>query len=105
MDAAETRGYIEHRLHQVDWKGSPGFDDEAFARIFHWTHGIPRRVNMLCNRLLLAAYLASESRVAAKDVDVVGAELLGEVGEAGQLGSRGEKGRGRGLGVVRRSDS
>jgi putative secretion ATPase (PEP-CTERM system associated) len=105
MDPAETRAYIEHRLHQVDWKGNPGFDDEAFARIFHWTHGIPRRVNMLCNRLLLSVYLASESRVTAKDVDVVGAELLGEVGESAQFGSRGDKGQGRGLGVVRRSDS
>jgi hypothetical protein len=30
------------------------FDESSVARIFHWTSGIPRRVNVLCNRLLLA---------------------------------------------------
>ncbi len=24
LDEAETRGYIEHRLQRVDWKGDPG---------------------------------------------------------------------------------
>ena len=105
MDQAETRGYIEHRLRQVGWSGNPGFDDDAFGRIFDWTQGIPRRVNLLCNRLLLAAFLASDSQVTAKDVDTVGEELLGEVGEGGPVPSRGDQKRGRGLGVVRRSDS
>jgi len=89
MDQAETRGYVEHRLRQVGWTGHPSFDDAAFARIFHWTQGIPRRVNLLCNRLLLAVFLASESRVGASDVDAVGEEMLGEVGEAGQFASPG----------------
>lgn len=83
MDEAETRAYIEHRLRQVAWTGNPGFDDQTFARIFHWTRGIPRRVNLLCNRLLLSAYLASESTISGSGVDAVGAELLGEVGETG----------------------
>ena len=89
MDQAETRGYVEHRLRQVGWTGHPSFDDAAFARIFHWTQGIPRRVNLLCNRLLLAVFLASESRVGASDVNAVGEEMLGEVGEAGQFASPG----------------
>jgi len=89
MDQAETRGYVEHRLRQVGWTGHPSFDDAAFARIFHWTQGIPRRVNLLCNRLLLAVFLASESRVGASDVDAVGEEMVGEVGEAGQFASPG----------------
>jgi len=89
MDQAETRGYVEHRLRQVGWTGHPSFDEAAFARIFHWTQGIPRRVNLLCNRLLLAVFLASESRVGASDVDAVGEEMVGEVGEAGQFASPG----------------
>ena len=81
MDEAETRSYVEHRLHQVGWTNNPSFDEAAFGRIFHWTQGIPRRVNLLCNRLLLAAYLASESQITANGVDAVGRELLGEIGE------------------------
>jgi len=79
MDQAETRGYIEHRLRQVAWTGNPSFDEAAFGRIFHWTQGIPRRVNLLCNRGLLAAYLASESRVTAEAVDTIGEEIRGEL--------------------------
>jgi general secretion pathway protein A len=84
MDQAETRAYIEHRMHQVGWTGNnPAFDDAAFARIFHWTAGIPRRVNLLCNRLLLGAYLSSQDRLDAATVDTIGEEVRGEVGDAG----------------------
>ncbi len=89
MDPAETQGYVEHRLRQVGWTGNPSFDEAAFGHIFHWTQGIPRRVNLLCNRLLLALYLASESRVTTGAVDAIGEELLVEVGEAGQFVSPG----------------
>lgn len=81
MAQAETRAYVEHRLLQVGWKGNPSFDDQSFERIFRWTSGIPRRVNLLCNRLLLAAYLASEAHVDAGSVDAVGEELRSEVSE------------------------
>jgi putative secretion ATPase (PEP-CTERM system associated) len=84
MTEAETRSYIEHRLHQVGWQDNPSFEAAAFARIFHWTNGIPRRVNLLCNRLLLAVYLASGSRISAEAVDSVGAELVEEIGEIGR---------------------
>ena len=89
MSNEETRSYVEHRLRQVAWQDNPSFDAAAFARIFHWTNGIPRRVNLLCNRLLLAAYLASGSQVTANAVDAVGGELLDEIGESGQIISPG----------------
>jgi putative secretion ATPase (PEP-CTERM system associated) len=81
MTRQETRAYIEHRLQQVGWTGNPSFDDDAVARIFHWSAGIPRRVNLLCNRLLLAAFLGGLSRLDAALVDSIGAEMSGEVGE------------------------
>ena len=79
MAREETRGYVEHRLKQVGWSDHPSFAEPAFARIYHWTSGIPRRVNLLCNRLLLAAYLGSEAHIDARNVDVVGEELRSEV--------------------------
>lgn len=82
MNEQETRGYVEHRLRQVGWRQNPHFSDAAFARIFHWTAGIPRRVNILCNRAMLAAYLASEAAIDGDMIDTVGEELRGEVGDA-----------------------
>lgn len=85
MDETETRAYVEHRLRQVGWHDHPGFDEPAFGRIFGWTSGIPRRVNLLCNRLLLAAYLGSQSRITAGAVDEIGSELRIELGTLAQL--------------------
>jgi putative secretion ATPase (PEP-CTERM system associated) len=83
MAEDETRSYIEHRLRQVAWQGNPSFEAAAHERIFRWTNGIPRRVNLLCNRLLLAVYLESGSQITADAVDIVGGEMQEEVGEAG----------------------
>ena len=53
----ETRGYVEHRLHRVGWQHRPAISDEAFDQIYRWSGGVPRRINRLANRLLLAAFL------------------------------------------------
>jgi general secretion pathway protein A len=81
MAEDETRSYIEHRLRQVAWHDNPSFEAAAHGRIFHWTNGIPRRVNLLCNRLLLAVYLESGSQITADAVDAVGGEMQEEIGE------------------------
>jgi UDP-N-acetylglucosamine 2-epimerase len=82
MDREETRAYVEHRLKQVGWHGNPDIDAGAFEAIHRWSSGIPRRVNLLCNRLLLQAYLGMQSRVDAAAVDMVAQEMRGEVGVA-----------------------
>lgn len=80
MDPQETRAYVEHRLGKVGWNGRPSFGEDAFERIHEWTSGIPRRVNLLCNRLLLAAYLAAEDRIDGPAVDKVADEARTETG-------------------------
>ncbi len=82
LDEAETRAYIEHRLKLVGWQGRPGFADEAFAQIHHATGGIPRRINRLCGRLMLGAYLAGRDDVSVQDVQQTAQELNAEIGEA-----------------------
>jgi len=80
MDAAETRAYIEHRLHKVGWTDRPAITDAAFVRIHERSGGIPRRVNLLCNRLLLSAFLTTSDRIDAGDVDTVADDANAEVG-------------------------
>lgn len=57
MDAGETRAYIEHRLRMVGWQNDPSINAEAYAAIFDYTGGIPRKINSLCDRLFLMGYL------------------------------------------------
>jgi type II secretory pathway predicted ATPase ExeA len=81
MDAAETRAYIEHRLHKVGWTDNPLITADAYLRIYERTGGIPRRVNLLCSRLLLWAFLATEPEIDAAAVKSVADDILDEVGE------------------------
>jgi len=75
MDRAETQAYVEHRLRHVGWNNDPRFEDATFDAIHTFSAGIPRRINTLCNRLLLAASLAEEHVVTAAGVDVTADEM------------------------------
>jgi len=80
LDEDETRGYIEHRLHRVGWKNDPEFDPSAIHAIFLATGGIPRRINAICNRLMLAGFLGAQHRFTSVEVDAVASEISGEIG-------------------------
>lgn len=80
MEPAETRGYIEHRLRRVGWKNRPAFDAEAFDIIHEATGGVPRRINALCNRLLLSTMLDEADRIDVERVRRVDVELHKETG-------------------------
>ena len=82
LDEIETRAYIEHRLKHVGWQHDPRFEDGAFPAIYAHTGGVPRRINTLCTRLLLAAFLSEKHAIGAADVERVIAELSEEFGEA-----------------------
>lgn len=60
MDKDETRGYVEHRLKCAGSAGRPSFDDLAFEAIFKASGGIPRRINLTCDRLLLLGFLGNK---------------------------------------------
>lgn len=77
----ETGAYIRHRLAKVGWKGSPTFEAGAFEEIHRWTHGIPRRVNLLCNRLMLSRFLTQQTRIDVETVASTAADLRAEIGD------------------------
>jgi putative secretion ATPase (PEP-CTERM system associated) len=79
LNRDETQQYIEARLQQVGWRGDPLFEASAFDGIFAYTGGIPRRINMFCDRLLLYGYLEGLHILAADAVASVVAELRNDV--------------------------
>jgi putative secretion ATPase (PEP-CTERM system associated) len=84
LDQDETRGYIEHRLKCAGSKGKPSFEPAAFEGIFKATGGIPRRINAVCDRLLLAGFLAGRTALTADDV----AEVVREFQQENAVASR-----------------
>ena len=71
MDLSETQSYIEHRLSTAGWSGDPSFDEDAFAAIYDYTGGIPRKINTLCDRLLLMGCLEKLHGFGGSEVDEV----------------------------------
>lgn len=80
LDKSETQGYIEHRLTHVGWKGDPRFEAETFGLIHTASGGIPRRINTLCNRVLLAGFLGEKHVFYASDVQAIAREIREELG-------------------------
>ncbi len=78
LDAEETQRYIEHRLTCAGSTGTPSFEPAAFDAIYKATRGIPRRINSLCDRLLLLGFLAEKTHLTRGDVDEVVQETAEE---------------------------
>jgi general secretion pathway protein A len=78
----ETQGYVQHRLKHVGWSDRPSFDEGAFDSLYRWTGGVPRRINRLCNRVLLASFLDGTDAVNAALVERTALELREEIGES-----------------------
>jgi general secretion pathway protein A len=82
LDAAETGAYIMHRLKTAGWRDDPSFSSDAFASIYQYTGGIPRKINLLCDRLLLMGSLDEKHALTDKEVAEVTNELQQEFGPA-----------------------
>ena len=86
LDTDETKEYIEHRLRLVGWTGDPLLTDAAYADIHRYCYGIPRRVNSLCDRLLLFGYLEQLHEIDETVVKQVTDELQEERAAISQIG-------------------
>jgi hypothetical protein len=84
LDQDETEAYIKHRLSQVGWAEDPRLEQGAYDAIFAFTSGIPRRVNLVCNRLLIAGFLNEKHVLDAADVEMVAGEIKEELGIVGR---------------------
>jgi general secretion pathway protein A len=80
LSAEDTRSYIEHRLKLVGWQQDPVLDEGLFEAIYSFTNGIPRRINLLCDRLFLYGCIDQKHNLGPADVDVVAKEITEEVG-------------------------
>jgi putative secretion ATPase (PEP-CTERM system associated) len=75
LSANETRGYIEHRLRAVGWAEDPVIAADVFALVYEETHGIPRRINTVFDRLMLVGYVEERHDIGADLLETVMGEL------------------------------
>jgi len=74
----ETAAYVAHRLTIAGGGAAVSFAPRALDLVHQYTDGIPRLINLLCDRALLGGYSARTNRItpeivaaAAKGVDLV----------------------------------
>lgn len=84
MEPEESREYILHRLHAVGWKDDPRFDSTIFAGVHHASRGIPRKINLIMDRLLLFGYLEDRHELDHAALTTVLNELREEMPELPQ---------------------
>src|SRR5512134_487394 len=84
----ETAHYIKHRLSVAGMSGLIPFDRDARHRIFELTRGVPRRINLLCDRALLGAYASGRQRVDRVIVYKAASEVFDLTGRNGSGWSR-----------------
>ena len=76
----ETSAYIKHRL-QICGASQPVFNKRAVDRIQHLSGGIPRLINVLCDRSMLGAYVEGKKQVDTRVVKKAAHEVLALDGE------------------------
>lgn len=78
LDLAETQGYIDHRLKCSGASGRPTFEVGAIEAVFNASGGIPRRINFICDRLLLQGFLSDKDNFSNEDVNQIVGEIQAE---------------------------
>ena len=72
----EVRPYVAHRLQVAGLTGPLPFTDEAIDRIHALTGGVPRRINLLCDRALLGAYGGARAQVDRTTLERAASEVF-----------------------------
>ena len=72
----DTIRYVRHRLEQAGWTGNPAFEPGVLKIVYQFSEGLPRRINLICHRLMLHGFLAESDTISAEDARMVQQELL-----------------------------
>ncbi len=78
LNEEDTQGYIVHRLQVAGWANDPAFTDATYRKIHALTRGLPRQINKLCARLLLAGYMDELHAIEAEMVEKIYADFRNE---------------------------
>jgi type II secretory pathway predicted ATPase ExeA len=79
LDVEETKEYILFRLQTAGWQGKPEFTSSVFENIHEFSAGVPRRINSICDRLLLFGFLEELSVIDTDAVEKVISEVQEEM--------------------------
>jgi len=59
----ETKDYIRHRISLASHRAGPPFDKSSYRAIYEYSRGVPRLINIACNRVLLNAFSRNSFKI------------------------------------------
>ncbi len=77
MSKDESSRYIDHRLRIAGGLGNV-FDERAKREVYRFSKGVPRLINVICDRALLGAYSQEVRQITPQIVRKAAAEVSGE---------------------------
>jgi general secretion pathway protein A len=77
LSESETGAYIAHRLAVAGIGGPTPIPNSLTSLVHRLTHGVPRRINLLCDRALLGAYVENSREVTRPILRRAAAEVFG----------------------------
>jgi len=102
LNLEETETYIRHRLKIAAPSNPALFSRRIIDRIHRQSGGVPRLINILCERILMAAYIDGQCEISNKHLENARRSIGGELLERSASGARAnaEKGRGGRYGLL-----
>lgn len=86
LSVEEVKNYINHRIHQAGYDKEDLFSEKAFELIHEKTLGVPRKINIFVDRILLFAFLEELENIDNDAINSVaeemGIELTGSLNNA-----------------------
>ena len=79
LTRTEVGQYIQHRLALAGSSGVPAFTGPAIWRVFRYSQGVPRLVNALCDKALLAGFVERSYRINYRMVGRAIRDLEGDI--------------------------
>jgi type II secretory pathway predicted ATPase ExeA/integrase len=79
LEPDDIGSYIEHRLGVAGAQGRVRFTEGASRKIYRYSEGIPRRINAVCDRALLIAYVKEKHKITKEMIETAIKELYAEV--------------------------
>ncbi|MDH3282134.1 MAG: AAA family ATPase, partial [Gammaproteobacteria bacterium] len=77
LSAADTAAYVKYRL-SVAGRRQALFTDGGVREVYRKSKGVPRLINVICDRALLGAYARNKTLVSAQNVRHAAKEVLGK---------------------------
>ena len=78
LNPTETEAYVRHRIRVAGGEGKVGFTSDALREVHRLSGGVPRLVNLICDRALLAGFVRSVRSISAPVVQEAAAEVTDE---------------------------